>query len=231
MSVRRLAATGWSWLLAFGVCSAQAEQVGRVEFDLPSAEWVLVASHPHQLLLDGGASYIPMHTAVYALPGKKNVPQALIVVTASDAGNRSRVHWVSDCAAPRAKYFVNDYGSNHQPNRRDCLVINAAFAPALYFAKDDWLLQALEARGWKLFKAGQSLRSTVTNEGGTSLQVHLATQKGFIGLSGNPRDAEDLHEVPPALVVWGEALRDAVRSSVYSMRGKVVLPPIEFDTN
>ena len=185
-------------LLALCAGGAQATQVGRAEFDLPSPDWVLVTSHEHKLLFDGGASSIPLHTAVFALPGPKNVPQALIVVTSTEAGHGTRVRWVSDpCAEPRPKYFANDYGSNRLPNRRECLIVNSAFSPSSYFAKDDWLKEAFDARGWVLFKGGQSIRSTVGNDGGTFLRVHLATQKGFVGMSGEPHQT-DLHEAPQA---------------------------------
>lgn len=35
--------------------------------------------------------------------------------------------------------------------------------------------------------------------------------------------------VPPAHVVWGRQLKDAVKSSVYSLSGRLVVPPIRFE--
>src|SRR6185295_2114558 len=157
-----------------------------------------------------------LHTAAFVLPGQGGVPRALLVVTSTEGSHRNRVRWTETCPASRPRYFTNDYGTNVQPNRRDCLVVNAAFgAPAFYTAQRwSWLLDALAAKGWKLPKGGYSVRGVVGNDRATLLNVQLSTQKDFVGLNGAVRDATDLRETPQTLVVWGEALHEAMRTSV-----------------
>jgi hypothetical protein len=231
MSVSRLRAGLAAAALALCGPVVHAEQVGRAEFALPTGDWLPLGTRDHALVFNGGEDSIPLHTAAFALPGPAKMPRALLVVTSTEASYHKKVRWVSEtCAPARPRYFTNDYGSNVQVHRRECLLVNSAFSPSAYFAKDDWLLEALAQRGWKLFKSGYSIRTVVGNDTGTLLRVHLATQKDFIGLNGATREAVDLHDTPQTLVVWGESLHDSVRSSVHSIGGALQLPPIVFQS-
>ena len=53
------------------------------------------------------------------------------------------------------------------------------------------------------------------------------TTKAFRGSKASPEN-EQLHDVAPELVAWGEALHSSVRKSASSASGELVLPPIEF---
>jgi len=208
---------------------ACAEQVGRTTFELPAGGWQRLASHEHALVFDQGQTTLPLFSAAYVLPGSGTEVRALLVVTSSDAGLPGRVRWVSEpCAPARPRYFTDDYGTNTQPQRRDCLVVNSAFAPSLYFAKDDWLLTALRERQWSLPKGGISLRSVVGTTNGGLLRVNLVTRKGFAGQPPGPMPGRDLHDVAPELVAWGMSLHDAVHEGALSARGTLTLPAMSF---
>lgn len=215
-------------LLALAI-PAWAEQVGRSTFELPAGGWQRLASHEHALNFDQGQTVLPLFSTAYVLPGAGQEVRALLVVTSSDAGLPGRMRWVSEpCAPARPRYFTDDYGTNTQPQRRDCLVVNTAFAPSLYFAKDDWLLTALRERKWSLSKGGISLRSVVGTTNGGLLRVNLVARQGFVGQPPGSMAGRDLHEVAPELVAWGMALHDAVHESAFSARGALTLPAMSF---
>jgi hypothetical protein len=231
MKLRLVLAAAGGLALSVAV-GAHAEQVGRVRFNLPSGEWVHVATRDHEMRFDSGMSSIPMQTAVYALPGDGASQRALLVVTATAGGQSRRVRWSSEpCPDARPRFYSNDFGTGHAPNQRECVVVNPAFNSGAYFGKDRWawLHEALEVQGARLLRGGISLRATSTNDRGTLLAVNLVAARGFQGLNAPLRDVGDLHDVPPPFVAWGEALHDAVRASVYSTSGALELPPVEFE--
>jgi hypothetical protein len=205
-----------------------AEKVGRTSFELPPG-WELVTQYEGRLTFDGGARWMAMYHALYQLPGSADTPRALLLVSSTGGGHDRNVDWVSEkCPEPRAGYHTDDFGGRMLKRKRECLVVNPAFAPARFFNEDSGAIKGLQAKGLQLFRSGYSLRSVVGARGGTLLRVNLMTQPGFPGLDGAAPRATDLHGVPPALVAWGEALHDAVDSSVYSAGGELRLPALTF---
>jgi len=148
-----------------------------------------------------------------------------LLVTSTESRFGGKVSWVSEiCPEPRPKYFAKDYGSNKQTRVRECLIVNSAFAPFAFF-KPESEVKALDEKNLKLFKSGYSFRSVYGVEGGALLRVNLMTTKAYRGSQAAPAD-EQLHDVAPELVAWGEALHGAVRKSVSSLSGELTLPVI-----
>lgn len=160
------------------------------------------------------------------MPGPHGAPKALLVVTSTESRFGGKVRWVSEiCPEPRPKYFAKDYGSNKQTRVRECLIVNSAFAPLAFFKPESEVIKAVDQKNLKLFKSGYSFRSVYGMEGGALLRVNLMTTKAFRGAQAVPAE-EQLHEVAPELIAWGEALHASVRKSVSSLSGELALPVI-----
>ena len=218
----------------FGCVSfnASSESVGRTEFELPNPGWTLVTTFTTELkfTVGSGINYtLPLENKVFQLPSDGGTPRALLVITSTEYSRRNS-HWVTErCPQPKSKYFTQDFGTNQLTQRRECIVVNSSFGPFNYFKPDSNVMKGVNEKGLKLFKSGYSLRSVYGGNSGAYLQVNLMTLKGFKGLVGSKPAAEQIYDVSPDLVAWGESLHKAVSESVNSMSGKLVLPPIEFE--
>jgi hypothetical protein len=212
-----------------GMAAGAADRIGRTSLEVPEG-FTQVHAWEGKLTFNNGEYFIPLHNALYQLPGPDNTPRALLLVTSTEGGNRENVRWISEtCAEPRPRYFTEDYGTKVLTARRECLVVNSEFAPARFFKPDSEVPKALEEKGLKLFRSGYSLRTVLGVRAGSLLRVNLMTQRGFAGLPGVAPKAGDLHETPAPLVAWGEALHEAVSASVYSVGGELKLPGIAFN--
>jgi len=215
--------------LVLSICatSSRGETVGHAEVAI-AEPWVVLTSYLTKLSYDNGLLVIPVHNKVFYIPGPNGVPKAVLVVTGTEARISGKVQWLSEiCPDPRPKYFSQDYGSNKQTRVRECLIVNSSFAPFLYFKPDSEVLKAANEKGVNLFKVGYSFRSVYGTSGGALVRVNLMTTRAFKGSKTSPTN-EQLHEVAPELVAWGEALHRSVRNSASSANGELVLPSIEF---
>jgi hypothetical protein len=214
-------------LFALSCSSPRAETIGHAEIEV-GEPWVKLTGYVTNLSYDNGARLIPMQNRVFYIPGPNGIPKAVLVVTGTESRISGNVKWISEiCPEARPKYFAQDYGSNKLTRIRECLVVNSAFAPFAFFRPESEVLKAASEKGIELFKAGYSFRSVYGTSGGALVRVNLMTTKAFKGLQATPQ-ADQLHEVAPELVAWGEALHSAVRKSASSLRGTLELPPIEF---
>jgi hypothetical protein len=219
------------WVLACGLGAAfgtsATESVGRVDFDLPSPAWKLVAAREHALHYQNGTD-ISLFTKIYTLPGAGPAPKAMLIVTSTGGSHPGRTQWVTDkCPEPRPKYFATDFDSNKLTRVRECIIVNPDFAAAKYFVATDPVLLALKEGGVPLPSGSYSLRAVVGVEGGALVRVHLISAKSFAGLRSGAPVAADTFGVAPELVAWGEALHAAIKEST-RLGGRLNLPPIEF---
>jgi hypothetical protein len=211
------------------IAAAHAESVGRTRLELPGSDWTVLAAYDTTLKFNGGQYSIPVENKVFQLPGPDGLPKALLTVSSTKGGNRTPVQWISDrCPAARPKYYTEDFGANRSSRVNDCLVVNSAFSPTEFFKDNQEVRKALDEKGVKLFRSGFSLRTVYGANGGTMLRVNLITRADFNGLVGTSPSATTTHDVPPALLAWGEALHKAVKDAVLSPRGILELPAIGF---
>ena len=214
-------------LLLLSSSVSRAESIGHAELQIADP-WVILTSYVTKLSYDNGQLVIPMQNRVFYIPGPGGVPKALLVVTGTEARIPGSVRWISEiCPDARPKYFAQDYGSNKQTRIRECLIVNSSFAPFSYFRPESEVLQAAKEKGVNIFKGGYSFRSVYGANGGALVRVNLMTTKAFRGLPVPP-ETDQLYEVAPELVAWGEALHSAVRKSASSLSGELVLPAIDF---
>jgi len=216
-----------AFLLLLSSSFSRAESIGHAELQI-AEPWVALTSYVTNLSYDNGTLVIPMQNRAFYIPGSGGVPKALLVVTGTEARIPGSVRWISEiCPDARPKYFTQDYGSNKQTRIRECLIVNSSFAPFSYFRPESEVLQAAKEKGLNIFKAGYSFRSVYGANGGALVRVNLMTTKAFRGSPTSPEN-EQLHDVAPELVAWGEALHSAVHKSASSLSGELVLPAIEF---
>lgn len=215
-------------IAGFWMNPAKADTVGRTNFNVQGGNWSVLTEFDGNLIFDQYKK-MPLHTRVLKLADDSGAVIALLSVTSTEAGRGSRIRWTSQqCPESRPRYFTNDFGSNRQPDTRDCLVVNSSFAPFKFYKEDSEVVTALQQQNIQLFTVGYSLRAQYGSQAGTYLNVNLMTTKTFLGLPGAQHEASDVHEVPEALVAWGEALHRAVKDSVFSLGGELALPRIEF---
>ena len=209
--------------------AAQAEEVGRTTFELPSAQWTLLTTFDTKPMFSGnrtGKSQ-PVGNKVFYLADADGTIKALLRI----AGENSRsgmVTWHSNCPEPKAGYFTKGLGSNRDGWIRECLIVSARFSPSRYFKPDSAVGKAVAEKQLEFFKAGYFLRSTYGSNAGAHLTVELVARTDFKGLTDVRPSTDRTYEVPEELIAWGESLQKAVTSSVESFRGGLTLPPIEF---
>lgn len=208
---------------------SNAEDIGRTVIDLDNAKWSLLTSYVGVMKFDR-FSPMPLQTKVFQLKNKTDDVIALLSITSTEGGRGSKIKWISEtCPDAREKYFTNDFGSNKQPDTRQCLIVNSAFAPFKFYAPESEVVKALTEKNSKMFQNGYSLRTKYGSPGGTYLSVNLMTAKKFKGLSNASPQASELHSVQQELVAWGESLHQGVKDSILSLRGTLELPAIEFE--
>jgi hypothetical protein len=211
-------------LVAFA--AGATESVGRIEFDLPSPAWSLVAAKEHALHYQSG-SETPLFTKIYTLAGAVTAPKAMLIVSSTAGSHSGRTQWVTErCPEPRPRYFATDFDSNKLTRVRECIVVNPDFVAAKFFVTDAVAL-ALKEAGVTPPIAAYSLRTSVGVDGGALVRVHLVTVKSFAGLRSRAPAAADTFGVAPELVAWAEALHAAVKEST-GLGGRLNLPSIEF---
>jgi hypothetical protein len=217
------------WIMAgFLMNPCVAEEIGRTNLKMPEGSWSLLTEFDGNLIFDQYKK-MPLRTKVFKLVDSNGSVSALLSITSTEGGRGSRIRWISQkCPDARPQYYTNDFGSNKQPDTRDCLVVNGAFAPFKFYKEESEVITALKQQNIQLFTSGYSLRTQYGSQGGTYLNVNLMTTKKFLGLPIVRSEAEDVHEVPEALVSWGEALHKAVKDSVFSLGGELNLPQIQF---
>jgi hypothetical protein len=207
----------------------QAEAIGRTELYFNNEFWRYLTGFETSLKFNGGTVILPMDNKVFYLLGPDRQPRALLVVTSTRRSFGGSVNWISGrCPDAHASYHTDDFGSNGHAHSQQCLIVNSAFATFKYFQPDSPVLAAARDNGIELFKSGYSIRSTYGSPNGSFVRASLFTRTSFQGFKGTPARAQDLHDVPPALVAWGEALHKAVSDSLLSMRGILELPPTPF---
>jgi hypothetical protein len=112
-------------------------------------------------------------------------------------------------------------------NGRDCLRVTGPISTQRYLelAAPD-MLPELTARNVVLPRAGYAVSDEVGLENGTYLAVHAV----FVADFKLPSDANSQDSVPagvkPEAVLWGARLAEAVRGSVHSPSGTLILPPV-----
>jgi hypothetical protein len=210
--------------------AAQAEELGRTTFELPSAQWALLTTFdtPPMFSDNRTGKSRPVVNKVFYLADADGTIKALMRIAGENSRGGMIITWRSNCPEPKVGYFTMGFGRNRDGWISECLIVSTRFSPTRYFKPDSPIGKAVAEKQLKLFESGYFLRSMYGSNSGAHLTVELVARTDFKGLADVRPSADRTYEVPVPLIAWGESLQKAVKSSVDSFRGGLALPPIEF---
>ena len=222
-----------SYLICMGCfLSAQVHaatfEIGRASVEMPAGVWKQVTNSEGATLLDGGATgSIPTDDRIFGLMDGERVV-AILLISSSKGGTIIRTNWTNNCASTKNSYasniafHVNGLGCARATGRLNTIAYLRLAVPKMF--------KALEAIEPALPPISHSVSAVVANDNGTMLYVNLVTIPAFAGSSEKP-----LVSVPdginPRHAAWADRLAVAIRESVYSMSGKLVIPSVDFVTS
>lgn len=236
-SMRKLGLAGW---LALGLCApalaGQEVSVGRVDVQLPGEGWQVFKVEDGGNTLTGGAVTYQQtaETKVMAHYGTDKVLDAVVLVRANESG-KGRFSGVSytdaKCTGPKWMFVEGDQGGPAARSFR-CMQLWRQSIPNVSSGVPKPALEWMTKNGWEFPPTMDMVSATqYANTGAfASMLVYLRP------IATNPVPTKT-HEVsssalPGGLVEsiahWGRELQEAVSDSVYSIRGKLPMPKIEF---
>ncbi len=204
---------------------AETVKVGRASIELPQGDWKALATSDGQDKVDGDntGGGLPTETRSFAFTTSGRV-MAILYVNSSKGGGLG-VNWANTCTSSQSVMAVN---LTTNPNALECVRMSIPLKAAQYLklAMPD-VLNAMENNGMAVPPAMQAIGVTVGSSGGASMHVNLLVVPGFLGLQG-----EEALRLPaplsPGQLVWARQLAAAVKGSLYSMSGNMILPPLAF---
>lgn len=214
-------------LLAMAPLHAEEFSVGRAEVQLPNGPWRELS------LPDAGKDYggdvsgnIPSETKLFVKEGAGQTVEALVLVRSSSGAVRGgTMTYSGECQSNKDSF--GEAGQSWGRGSTQCLRVLRQFGTRS-------LLKVLAPQLTELMEGNTHLPPgmfTVLSQGavgtGTFLDVRVFLAPTFVGAS-DPVDAQLIEGVKASHVAWGRHLREAVRSSVFSLSGKLVFPPFEF---
>lgn len=235
-SMRKLGLTGWMLL---GCCaSALAEQevpVGRVDVKLPGEGWQVLKVEDSGRTIAGGAVTYQQTTdfKVIVHHGTDKVLDAVILVRANESG-KGRFSGVAypdaKCTGSPRVFAEGDQGGPAARSFR-CLQIWRQSIPNVSSGIPRPALEWLAKNGWDFPPTMDMVSATQYAHTGAfaSMLVYLRP------IATNPVVTKT-RELPNGLpnwlleahAHWGRELQEAVSDSVYSIRGKLPMPKLEF---
>lgn len=235
-SMRKFVLAGWI-LLGNGVqaMAGQEVSVGRVDVQLPGDGWQVYSVEDKGITLSG-SGYTYQQTTEFKVIvhyGTDKVIDALILVRANDSG-KGRFSGISypDAKCPGSPdVFAEGDPPGHAARSFRCLKVgrqlSLAVSSALPLSARDWLTK----NGWTLPPMLDGVSAVQhTNTGAFAVVVAYLRP-----IAANPVVTQT-RALPDGLprgmiennVHWGRELQEAVSDSVYSIRGKLQVPKIEF---
>ena len=215
------------FLIGIATWPVQAEtvKVGRATIELPAGNWQALTTTEGKTLLDGGASgTVPTEDRAFVLMSDNQII-AILNVSSSKGGARLRTNWVNTCTGTDTVYALS---LTTNPNALECAQATAALKTDVFLklAMPN-VLKAVEDNGFTLPPIVQFISAAVGNSNGSSLHVGLLAVPTFTGL----QSVENLNvpaRVKPGHAAWARELVLAVKASVYSLSGKMAVPPVVF---
>jgi len=235
-SMRKLGLTGWMLL---GCCaSALAEQevpVGRVDVQLPGEGWQVYSVEDKGITLSG-SGYTYQQTTEFKVMvhhGTDKVLDAVILVRANESG-KGRFSGVAysdaKCTGSPRVFAEGDQGGPAARSFR-CLQIWRQSMPNVSSGIPRPALEWLAKNGWDFPPTMDMVSATQHGHSGAFASVLVYLRP----IATNPvvTQTRDLPDALPrglvaAIAHWGRELQEAVSDSVYSIRGKLPMPKLEF---
>ena len=208
--------------------NAATFEIGRASVEMPAGEWKQVTASEGEVLLDGGASgRIPTDDRAFGLMHGERVA-AILLISSSKGGIVVKTNWMNSCAGTKISYASN---TAYHLNGLACARATGRLNTIAYLKRAvPRMFKELEVLEPALPTISRSVSAVVANDYGTMLYVNLVTAPAFAGSPEKP-----LENVPtgvnPRHAAWADRLAVAIRDSVYSLSGRLVIPSVEFSTS
>ena len=228
---RRLSLATAGMLLSLSVLPAMAAEfsVGRAEVFFPTDDWREVAL-PDQGKAFGGDfdGVIESETKLFIQVPTTERAGALVLIRSSASGmGRGTMNYSGKCEP--SEYFFAEGSAGVRSRAAQCLVVYPAYTTESVMSKlaprevQDWL----RASRIQLPNTMATIQSRLAVGTGTFLDVRVfLTPQAGLAIDDTP-DLKLPSGVLPQHVRWGRQLNEAVRSSVYSISGKLRIPPMD----
>ena len=209
-----------------GISRSAALDVGRVTLRISDDGWENIGTGSRGRPFTGDQSGdIQYETRHLLLRGKAGEFRAALTVGASRGVGGLRFSFTTSCQPGTNLYAVDNMGSDFRGT--DCLRVSSLIRTQglLESAAPD-LLAELTARNVVLPNAAYIVIYDKAIDNGTFTLVRAVFAADF-KLPNEAGSAVNLPDgVKPEAVAWGLRLAEAVRSSIYSLFGALLLPPV-----
>lgn len=216
-----------------GVVNATAADfsVGRVDIKFAEEGWKEVPL-PEQSMAYGGdkEGALAVRAKLFVRNGSPNEGPVLMLVSANSegmgGGRGGYMTYSTECKSDEHNYREGNEG--FRASFAQCLMVTPRYhGPSVIKALAPQLEGVLKPEGSELppFFTIWSRHAIST---GSFVDVRVFTVFPVRG-DGTTISDPIPKEVPPAQVAWGRQLKDAVKSSVYSLSGRLDIPPIRLD--
>jgi hypothetical protein len=216
--------------LSLQPASAAEFSVGRVEVVFPTDDWREV------VLPDKGKAYGGDHSGVIQSETKLFIqvpsgedPGALVLIRANAAGMRSSGTMIYSTSCETSEYFFAEGNAGFQASAAHCLLVYPAYTTESVMSKlaPSVVLDWLRSSRLQLPKSMATIWSRHSVATGTFLDVHVFLTPQAGAADDDTPDVKLPSGVLPQHVRWGRQLKEAVRSSVYSISGKLRMPSMD----
>jgi hypothetical protein len=214
------------WACAFQL-HAETIEIGRATIEFPEGNWQALTVNEGKTVLDAGVrqSLATDERAFMLVTGDQI--QAILNISSSKSGAAVVTNWSNTCKSTERIYAVS---LTSDPNALACERATGPLKTDLYLkAAMPQAAKQIEERGLKLPNITQSTSGTVGNDRGTMLHINLLTVSSFSGVQGDEISGLP-SAVKPVHAMWAHRLVLAIKESVYSMSGKMTVPPVSFNT-
>ena len=213
------------------ISRSAALEVGRVTLRISDDGWENIGASRGGLPFTGDRSGdVPFETQHLLLRGKAGEFRAVVTVGASRGVGGVRMSWTTECQPSTNLYAVDGTGGSFSAS--DCLRVSGLVQARRFLesAAPD-LLANLTGRNVVLPNAAY----LVIHEKGINNGAFTFVRVVFAADFKLPNEAGSAVNLPagvePGAVAWGLRLAEAVRSSIYSPSGALLLPPVTAKVN
>lgn len=221
----KVLAFGW---VTLGAIAAQAADfsVGRVEVEFAEEGWREVTLPDSANAYDGDRTgTLAVQSKLYARGEPGSDGQVLVLVSATTGGmGGAFMSYSPDCQSDAQNYREGNTGA--QRPFAQCLLVTPLYSGASVFKALAPAVLDLQGSGMvSVRRPVYTMWNYHAISTGASVDVRVFVMSPM-GAAGGSVSETLPNGVPPEHVAWGRQLIDAVKSSVYSVSGRLVVPAI-----
>jgi hypothetical protein len=211
-------------------CMAEAVSVGRTEVKLQGDNWQSFPVAEEVAQIDGDRSVqIKSERKVFVKKSLSGAVEAIVFISGSagGVGGSTRLQYAPKCPSDQYWYRHGNEGFNRPFSECWGVLKGQPIAQADLGRAIPELLPLLSKENLQMPNGAHTLFSSYGNDNGTFLTVQMFIAPGFS--IPNPTVVENVPEGVDAKVMqYGVQLSGAVRASVMSWSGKLVVPGFSF---